>query len=106
MEKRFPLMEKALNISIIVEKTVSNIGKVVKRAFQPVNTENHKYGVEQIIYLTMDSNDKEKIKKFVAEGWNFRRREICRHDYIIAYKGGKEKSLGSYSDEKWNISKK
>ena len=96
-------MEKALKISIIVEKTVSKDGKMLKRPFQAGKTENDKYGLEQIMYLTMDSNEEERIKKLVEEGWNFRRREISGHDYIIAYKGGKEKSLGSFSDEKWNL---
>lgn len=51
----------------------------------------------------MDPNIKEKIEKYAKNDWNFRRRIINDIEYILTYKGRKERSLGPFSQEKWNL---
>jgi hypothetical protein len=45
----------------------------------------------------------EEIKSLLAEGWAFRIKESHGKRYITRRKGGKERSIGPYSEDLWNL---
>ena len=48
-------------------------------------------------------NSEEEIKKYIFDGWNFRRKISKNREYITRRKGQVERSLGPYTDELWSL---
>ncbi|EMR74281.1 hypothetical protein MCGE09_00648, partial [Thaumarchaeota archaeon SCGC AB-539-E09] len=48
-------------------------------------------------------NREEDIKKYIFDGWNFRRKISKNREYITRRKGQVERSLGPYTDDLWSL---